>query len=475
MNAPIPSPDRSSAPRTATHSNALTLREALRFAINANVRNLRFALTVTAVVALIGFAFATALPSQYVANSKIEVSRRGINAEDLASGAHSTRDDALNVRNVSELVLRRDSLLALTREAKLVARWPATRTWALKLKDALWATISTPPSSDEEERRLAGMLEAAIDIAPEGVNAVRFRVEWRDRQTSNDLAALLQRRYLAALKLDELAAITRAAAMLEQEETRADRALEPAARELVAALTAAQNPAPRNASKPQPLAAAPVAPLELTAPLEQLRHSEREITELWYRRGAETRLTLAEQRASHPAEHPMVRQAELRLQAVSELPVELAALKAHETELLEAARNPVLPEDPTRPRRKRDLAHKAGDQEPAVLAARAHLEDAIRAQREVEVRLDRARMELATAQATFKYRYTANWAEASPRPIGPNRALFYVAAMLLAMLIGFASGPARDLLSGRILEPWQLRVLGVELLAEAPLPTRRRR
>jgi hypothetical protein len=479
MNAPVPAPNPSSTPPIGTRRAALSAREALRFALNANRRNLRFASTVTAVVALLGLALTSALPARYAATSKIVVSHRGINAEALASGARANTDDASNLRNVSELVLRPDSVLALTREAKLVARWPATRTWALKLKDALWSAVSTSSSSDDEEHRLAALLEGAISITPEGTGGLRFRVVWRDRQTSNDLAALMQRRFLAALKLEELAAITRAAAMLEQEQTSADRALEPAVRELASALGSAQKTlgvsTRANSSKAQPLAAGPIAPLELTEPLEQLRRSEREITEPWYRRGAETRLALAELRANHPAEHPMVRQAELRLHAVNELPVELGALQAQEAELLNAARHPALEEDLSRSQRKRDAARKLDDQDPAVLAARAHLEDAIRVQREIEIRLDRARTELASAQASFKYRYTAQPAEVAPRPIAPPRALYYIASLVIALLLGFASGPARDLLSGRILEPWQLRALGVELLAEAPLPSRRRR
>src|SRR6478609_5968154 len=79
-----------------------------------------------------GIAFTTAAPSYYESWTKIYVSSaEQITAE--LTGGRKPRDDT-TARGLSEAVLNYDNLLALTREAKLVQRFPSTRTWALRAK-----------------------------------------------------------------------------------------------------------------------------------------------------------------------------------------------------------------------------------------------------------------------------------------------------------------------------------------------------
>jgi len=85
-------------------------------------------------------------------------------------------------------------------------------------------------------------------------------------------------------------------------------------------------------------------------------------------------------------------------------------------------------------------------------------------------RLETARVELASSQAALKYRYVVIAEPERPRkPMSPNRILFSLAAVLGAVVMGALSGAVRDLLSGLVYEPWQIKSLGLQVVGEVKL------
>jgi hypothetical protein len=81
-------------------------------------------------------------------------------------------------------------------------------------------------------------------------------------------------------------------------------------------------------------------------------------------------------------------------------------------------------------------------------------------------RTDAARIELAVSQAAFKYRYTVIRPAQVPKdPVFPNFKLVMAAGVLASLMLALAVVVAKDLLSNRILEPWQIeRQLGLPVL-----------
>jgi uncharacterized protein involved in exopolysaccharide biosynthesis len=81
-------------------------------------------------------------------------------------------------------------------------------------------------------------------------------------------------------------------------------------------------------------------------------------------------------------------------------------------------------------------------------------------------RTDAARIELAVSQAAFKYRYTVIRPAQVPKdPVFPRYNLMLAAGVLASLMLALAVVVAKDLLSNRILETWQIeRQLGLPVV-----------
>ena len=479
----------------------------LWFACSAAKRHWRLSILVAVLVAIPGIVIAKTLPSKYDSTTKLYVSRNPFVTSELAGGRREPANEDI-MRGVAEQVYSRDNLLSLVREAKLVENWPLTRSWPLQLKDSLQAAVFGPLSREDMERVLLRMLMGSLYVAKEDAASIRFRVEWRDPKLAFELATLVERNFLSARRSEELAAITRATTLLQEELERTDAAIEPAVRNVqdvlaklrkrlpasaVAEKPAAQQPAAA-APKPQPAAAPDRRPEEVTAKLEEIRRAQRELLEPWQRRAAEQRLALAELRGTYGPEHPLVRAQEFKVKVANEEPPELSELKARESALLASLSQIALPAGEHLVRRVRATAGPTSAtsaaleveslraliereiEDPEVSAARIRLDSVTRKSQELRQRLDSASMELATAQAGFKYRYNiVEPPELVSKPFAPNRARLFAIAFGIALLCGLLSGGVRDLLGGRVLESWQIRRYGVDILAEVDLREWRKR
>jgi hypothetical protein len=108
--------------------------------------------------------------------------------------------------------------------------------------------------------------------------------------------------------------------------------------------------------------------------------------------------------------------------------------------------------------------------DPEVSSARIELEAVLSKSRELQARLDAARLELATNEANFGHRYKVVEPPAMPlEPLAPHRLLGFVVVLWVALALGALSAGAWQLARGRVLEAWQLRRLGVSVLAEVEL------
>jgi capsular polysaccharide biosynthesis protein len=81
-------------------------------------------------------------------------------------------------------------------------------------------------------------------------------------------------------------------------------------------------------------------------------------------------------------------------------------------------------------------------------------------------RTDAARIELAVSQAAFKYRYSVIRPAQAPRdPEFPKANLILTMGLITSLFLAACVVVAKDLLSDRILEPWQIeRQLGLPVL-----------
>jgi uncharacterized protein involved in exopolysaccharide biosynthesis len=200
-------------------------------------------------------------------------------------------------------------------------------------------------------------------------------------------------------------------------------------------------------------------------------------------------------RGTFGPEHPTVLQQEAKIRDASISPPELLRLREDERRILAELDAPISNE--TQPTKTASSTNQANissgasqalptpakllgssatlviaerEDDPVVAPARANLASAIQRYNEVTRRLDAARLELTSEQAALQYRYSVVAQPERPiRPTKPNRPLLVVAALGVAVILGLLVGAIRDLLSGRVFEPWQIKSTGLAILGAVDL------
>jgi len=491
-----PTEIRRTAPPTAApvETSGADPLELVGFALRAARRHWTLCLAVWVAASALGIGIVYALPLTYESTAKFYITQNNAVTAALANGRRQD-DSTGSLRGLQESVISQDNLISMIREAKLADRWPQTRTWALRLKDSIQTSLVGPPSTADTERALLDMLKISIWVNSEDNTSIRFTAHWRNAQDAFTLVDLARRNFFAGRSSDQFSAIKRAISVLELQLKQADDAVEPAVKEmqalvLKASLAAANVPkapaAGSNVAGLRPRQVAPQKPLVASSDLvsserlQEVRRAERALSEPWQRRQADLRVQMAELRTVFGPAHPLVAQQEAKLLAASELPAELAKLKQEEaalTEQLTTLGTAPEPAAATEPRRIGGSGSSAPiitldrPEDPEVAAARTRVEATLSKAREFSQRLDAVRLEFATAEAGEKYRYSVVEAPEVPRkPIKPKRPVLLAAALAVALLLGFIAGALRELSTGQLLESWQVRRLGLELLGDVELP-----
>jgi uncharacterized protein involved in exopolysaccharide biosynthesis len=107
-------------------------------------------------------------------------------------------------------------------------------------------------------------------------------------------------------------------------------------------------------------------------------------------------------------------------------------------------------------------------EDPRVMYAKSRLKIAISNYEDLLDREEGARIELETARAAFKYRFSIITPPEIPdHPATPNIPRLLIAGFFLAFLLAFFVTTAIDILGGRIVEAWQVReILGLPVFGE---------
>ena len=213
----------------------------------------------------------------------------------------------------------------------------------------------------------------------------------------------------------------------------------------------------------------------------------------WQRRLAELKLQMSDIRATYGSEHPLVVQQEARIATASETPTELQQLRKEEQALLtkiQSTEEDGTPQSGGGVRisaKGRRLSSGSGGSvfapasttpgdntvNPALVAAMAELQSALAKYTDLAGRADSARLNLTIAQVAFRHRYVLVSEPEIPRkPMKRMRMQIELGSVAGALLLALLIGALRDLVSGRILDPWQLKQLGLQVLGELQMPKR---
>jgi uncharacterized protein involved in exopolysaccharide biosynthesis len=492
-------------------------KELSGFIARAPSRRPKLAAAVFAVVGGLGLGLALAMPSTYNSQAKL-LAQPDLVLPALGNpGRQVPRDADDPTKNVAEMILRRENIVALAKDADLVDRFESGRPTAARLKDRIVAALRGPKTEQEKLRAIVGTLEKKIAVTSEA-NTVTLSVDWGEPEMAFDLVTLVQKNFLEARYDSDVAVISDAIAMLQEhakselvqvdaaldeyEKARAEDVKNSPPRMTSVASVATPGAGPRFATAGRSVAAAPVAAGPASAAesdaaraLEEKRIQIRGIEGDRQRQVDAVSQQLATAQLTLTPLHPTVVALQQKLEALRQPSTELEQLKTEERSLMariapasaaaaaavvaSAGKAPTdvgaaAPAGPTAPAAEANQSFPTSNEyeSPAAQLAKSKLQGAIERYQNIQARIDSAKIELDITRTAFKYRYTViTPAELPKSPKKPIAQLLGLAALPFAGILAFLLAAALDLASGVFLETWQVaRRLKVEVLGELELP-----
>jgi DNA repair exonuclease SbcCD ATPase subunit len=216
---------------------------------------------------------------------------------------------------------------------------------------------------------------------------------------------------------------------------------------------------------PLPRAPVPKGPdanvVNLRVMLEGKRRALTDLEDYRRRHLTELQTRLAEQRAVYSQSHPAIIDLEQSIESLKRDSPQLLALRQEESDLRQQLSRLDISE--TAPSAAlaipADLFRDRGE-DSTVEYERAQLRFAAQQYAHMRERIDAGRIDLDTARAAFKYRYSVVVPAQVPRgPIKPKALLVMSAALIAGILLALFATTATDFRSGVVLETWQLQNL----------------
>ena len=421
------------------------------------------------------------LPKTYQVRTMLQAQRNQMMAS-LSNPSRAVPIDAdAPTRLAAETVQRYDNLVALIQQTELIKNWPLHRAPALRLKDAIFARLFKPPTQEEQIENFVYYLQSRLWVAT-GEGTVTIGIEFPDAQLAYSLVDTALQNFLEARHAADLSSITEAITILEGRAEQAHQGLAAALQQLQTAREARAAQLGRQVRKPTVENRGP-APIDEEAArvlvgVQSKRRAIADLEEFRRRRITELQTRLQEQRATYSASHPSVLDTEQSLEAVRHESPQVAVLK-RELAVLEADLKKTGVADPARKEVGRSTpvvfqAEHLGstdpreEDDPQIGYLREQVRFALTSYNSFLDRIEAARLELDSARAAFKYRYTVITPVQRPRGhIKPKPAMVLAASLIAGLVLAVLSTTLVDLRSRKLLENWQIeRQLKLPLLAE---------
>jgi uncharacterized protein involved in exopolysaccharide biosynthesis len=319
-------------------------------------------------------------------------------------------------------------------------------------------------------------------IANDGT--VTIGVDWTDPQSAYRIAETAQQNFFDQRHASEVAMISESVAILEGHVAETEAAIQEAVAQVNKSGGLVRHAAPIRAAS----VARPVSPNagEIASLQSELIAKQRTISDLESARAqriAALQTTLSELRNNYGPAHPQVVSTMASIRALSGDSPQLTALRADEASLRDrivalgaqpgASAQPAAPEPALTRVALENMTRGGPDslENPEVTYAKSRLKMATGDYEDMLQRLEAARIELQTARAAFKYRYTVVTPPQFPtRAAKPRIPILVVGGCFLATILATFVAGALDLGSGRLMERWQVsRRLGLPIIAQVPL------
>ncbi|WP_224247559.1 GumC family protein [Hyalangium gracile] len=469
------------------------IRDYLGYVRHAVRRHKFLVLGTFLVTATLAIAVAKLLPRTWYAESKllprrtantiipglVNPERANILNPDPPNPMRPVNDVDGPTKAAAEAVLRQDNLVKLVKDLNLLDRWEATRPPLLRFKDSVMRMLTAPPDEDARMDGMVGTLEKRISVNTND-GKVAIGVEWGDPQLAYELVEAAQQSFLDKSKEEELSSIKDAIAILQEHEQQAGVAVKEAYDDFAQTFSEIMLERRRAVGDPRLLPRFGSTDQELAQLRFAIRTKRRAIADAQVQhnqRLTEMQDELAQKREMYAPDHPTVVQLETQVAALRQGSQQVKALQEDEKQLLAeygdlGGKSMPFPDEPVPDpyglERVLMGLLPAVSENPSAAVALDRLRSRLSAQQQILKRIDSAKLELDIASKSFKYRFTVLTPAEFPRkPIKPNALVIALGGIFAGMLLGVFAALAKDVLSGRVLESWQVeRGLGVPVLAE---------
>jgi uncharacterized protein involved in exopolysaccharide biosynthesis len=470
--------------------------ELIRFVLQAARRHVLLGALLALVVGALGVTFSLIIPPEFEAKGKL-LYNENARITPVLSNPDRMMPRMEPLANVADLIKKKTNLQAIIKEVKLADEWERSRSPILRVKDSVMEIVRGPITEEDKQKALVAMLEDSMMVYTEGANGLRIKVYWRNPVVAAKIVDVTIRRYLESQLEEETAVITTAIDILKKEVSKAAMAVDPALKEVLRLSrkdgNKAEEPQTSEAEaekdektpvKYKRVTQKPAAPKGpdpvLVERLARTREAIRQVRDPWQRRLADLKTQLNDLRGVYGPQHPAVVQQQRRISEASAQPRELAALLTDERNLVARIKSstgqaglatsrlvPVTGGGSVDTEELSTASLTSDRDPPELVAVKDKLRVATSKFNDVTKRLDAAQLELTTAKVAFKYRYVVTEEpEPAKKPISPNRPRLVAASLFGALLLGLLAGGARELATGRFIDVWQVRMLGLPLLAD---------
>ncbi len=373
-------------------------------------------------------------------------------------------------RAAREVVLRRENLVALLKTTNFVERYVQMRSPAARARDWLFARLGRTRTHQQLVDDLADSLEDRLWVnASPAAGTIEFGFEWSNPELTYDVVEGAIQSFLEARHTSEIGSLGETIAILEDHASRFNAEIVERTKQVEALEQEARRKTPRGTVS-RPRVALSASALEIEERLSAKRRTLAELEEYRRRRVAELQSQLLQQESMYAEQHPIVVATRRSLDALASPSPQLESLRSEVSGLeREAMRRGLGPPPPreTLPSMVTDLGLSSLHDDPTLEYERNELYMLIRQRSALLEQIDRARLELDTARAGFKYRYTVVTPPQIPKgPIKPSPLKLMLMALAGGLALAVFASVAADLRSGRILERCQVEQgLDVPVLA----------
>ncbi|MCI0571907.1 MAG: lipopolysaccharide biosynthesis protein [Myxococcaceae bacterium] len=368
-------------------------------------------------------------------------------------------------RSARELIHRRDNLLNLIKQANLPVE-PPVKVGEPNLGLRVGASWFPGASLGEQDplNALAVELDKSFLVTTDE-NTITIRIDWPHPEQAYHLVESAQQNFLEARHVQEITALgeiisalqVRVASLREQLES----VTEEVRRELSRGSVAARGATTRPAESDEEV-------VRLKSALDSKERALRDLEEMRRRRLGELQAQLAQMLGVYSEEFPGIVSLRQEIAAMSSESPQIAAVRAEEAKL-RGDYNARVAEI------RRQQAVTAGGAVPTRSIEGLRLEEderVLEARAQYQQMLDRliaSQVDFDTARSAFKHRYKVIWPAQTPKaPISPDPLKVLGLGMLGALMLALLAAASPDLLSGLLLQRWQLeRGLGLPILATA--------